>query len=323
MRAIIFDRTLKFKKYYPEPRPLKGEALIKTTLAGICNTDIEITKGYMNFRGILGHEFVGIVVDVNGETEEKKFWLKKRVVGEINCGCGRCDYCRSGNKNHCPRRKVLGILNKDGVMADYFTLPLSNLHLLPDNVSDEEGVFVEPLAACFRILEQIKVEKGMKVIIFGDGKLGILTALLLTRFVDHLTVIGKHEEKMKILRERGIKTTLLKNYKPRRLYDISIDATGNPEGINYAANAVKPEGTVIVKTTTASSSPINLSLFVINEIKIIGSRCGPFRESINALERKIIDVKPLISGIFNPHEALYAFKKARENNSLKVLISFR
>lgn len=244
MRAIVFDKKVEFYSDWPKPAPKAGEALIQVMLAGVCATDLELVKGYMGFKGVLGHEFCGIVTEC-----EDKGSINKRVAGEINIGCNRCNWCIAGARNHCPNRAVLGILNKDGVFAEYITLPLENLHILPDAISDEEAVFIEPLAAAFEIAEQVDV-KGKDVCVLGDGRLGLLCGQALALAGCSLTVIGRHPEKLAILERRGIKTRLdIEGIK--KTFDVVVDCTGSDAGFNDALSLVKPRGTIILKTTVA------------------------------------------------------------------------
>jgi len=315
MRALIFDkRGLNYRTDYPVPTFLKNEAVIKVACAGICNTDVEIIKGYMGFQGVLGHEFVGVV-----DRCSEKSLIGKRVTGEINIGCGRCSYCKMGTQNHCPRRSVLGILNKDGVFAEYVTLPVKNLHLIPEGISDEEAVFIEPLAAAFEILQQIDVMPYHKVCVLGDGKLGLLVGQVLSSTGCNLAVVGKHERSLSILKKMGIKIEHVLAFDGKN-FDIVVDCTGSPDGIEKALQIVKPQGKIIMKTTVAKQKMINLNHVVVNEISIIGSRCGPFPLAINALEKKNVDVKPLISRIFPFKECLKAFKFASAKGVLKVIL---
>lgn len=334
MKALFFDQKLKFIDDYPIPRQKSNEALIKVKLAGICHTDLEITKGYMNFRGVLGHEFVGVVEECRQED-----WVGKRVVGEINCCCGECEYCnkaslnkaslRQGLKNHCPNRSVLGIHNRDGAFAEYLTLPVENLHLIPEDVSDEEAVFVEPLAASCRILEQVQIAKTEaclvdEVIVLGDGKLGLLVAQVISLTGCNLKIIGKYESKLAILKKRGINTILLdeaNNLKQIHMVaDIVIDCTGRISGFEMAQQIVRPTGKIILKSTIAANPNVNLSSLVVNEITLIGSRCGPFRQAIELLKDKKVEVKPLISAGYPLEEGLIAFEKARDKGALKILL---
>ncbi len=320
MKAIVFDKKLRLAQDYPVPKPEKGEALIKVHVAGICNTDMEITKGYMGFKGIIGHEFVGVVEKINSR---KIGLLGKRVVGEINCGCGICEYCLKGLKNHCHRRKVLGILNKDGAFAEYITLPLENLHKVPENISDEEAVFTEPLAAAFEITRQIKIKLEDKILVMGDGKLGLLISFVMKLFNPDVTIVGKHKDKLRIAKRQNIKTILLDKLKIQKSYDIVVDSTGSANGFDLALRLVKPRGIVVLKSTVAEGRAINLAPVVIDEITIIGSRCGPFKPALEALSKRHINVAPLITKIFKFDKATEAFDKAKERDSLKIIIDFR
>jgi threonine dehydrogenase-like Zn-dependent dehydrogenase len=319
MKAIVFDGKLKYMKDYPVPVPAEGEALIRVSLAGICNTDLEIIKGYLGFRGVLGHEFVGTVAEVKGEGQHL---VGNRVVGEINCGCGVCEYCRSGIRSHCPSRKTLGILGKDGCFAEYVTLPVDNLLEVPDNVADEEAVFTEPLAAAFEITDQIQIKPTDRVLVLGDGKLGILAALVLGLTQADVTLAGKHDRKLAIAREHKIDTVRLRDLKIVNQYDVVVEATGSPIGFDLALQLVRPRGVIVLKTTAAKGKEINLAPIVIDEIQVIGSRCGPFAPALRALSKKVLDVNPLISSIYKPEEVVKALKKAASRDSLKVILNF-
>jgi threonine dehydrogenase-like Zn-dependent dehydrogenase len=319
MKAIIFDGELKFVNDRPIPEPGHGEALIRVRLAGICNTDMEITKGYKGFHGVLGHEFVGIVEKIHGDKREI---TGKRVVGEISCSCSSCTYCKVGLKRHCSSRKTIGISGKDGVLAEYVTLPVENLFVVPSQVKDEEAVFTEPLAAAFEITEQIHLKPTDTVLVMGDGKLGILAALVLHHSLAQVVLAGKHEEKLSIARDQGIPTTTAESLSANKSFDIVVDATGSPDGLEISLQHVKPRGTVVLKTTTVERTIIDLAPVVVDEIRIIGSRCGPFEPTLRALSEKRIRVGPLISGIYGFSRAAEAFNKAREKGSLKVLIDF-
>lgn len=314
MRAIVFDRTLKFISDYPVPRLKKGEALVRVTKAGICNTDLEITKGYMEFQGVLGHEFVGVV-----EKSEERELIGKRVTGEINLNCGSCSFCKNHLGNHCPKRSVLGILKKDGAFADYITLPVRNLHRIPDSISDDEAVFVEPVAAAFEILDQVKITSRHKVAVLGDGKLGLLVSQVIASTGCDMTAVGKHPEKLAILDEMGIKTELKSKFRDSG-FDVVIDCTGSGTGIDTALEIVKPRGNVIMKTTVARRGAVDLNRVVVNEIIITGSRCGPFKPAINAIRSGDVNINPLISSRFSMEEWEKAFQAARKKGSLKVII---
>lgn len=320
MKVLYFQDHLNYISNYPKPIPKRNEALIRVKFAGICNTDLEITKGYFNFKGILGHEFVGII-----EKSLDKDIIGKRVVGDINIGCGRCSYCRNKLKNHCPKRKVLGIFKRDGAFAEYLTLPLGNIHPLPANISDEEAVFMEPLAAVFEILEQVKITPEQKIMVIGDGKLGQLIARVLSLYNDNLLVIGKSKEKLSLLEKINLKTMTLRDMKKIETSleaDIIVECTGNSEGMLIACNLVKPKGTIILKSTYHYQAKVNFSEIVIKEINIIGSRCGPFNKVIKALSEKKVNPLPLISKIFSIEEGLDAFEYAQKRDILKVLLRF-
>jgi threonine dehydrogenase-like Zn-dependent dehydrogenase len=291
---------------------------VRVLVAGICNTDIEILKGYMGFRGIIGHEFVGLVE----ECAEERL-LGRRVVGEINAGCGRCDYCLKGLERHCPARSVLGILGRDGAMAEYLTLPVRNLHVVPDGVADEEAVFAEPLAAAFEISEQVHVVPSSRVLVMGDGKLGLLAAMALGLACADVTVLGKHGDKLEIAARRNLKTAMPGALAMERAYDVVVEATGTAGGLQTALGLVRPRGTVVLKSTVAGATEMNLSPIVIDEITVVGSRCGPFAPALRALSGRLVDVRPLVTGIFPFERAREAFERARQKGSLKVLLDFR
>ncbi|MEC4686149.1 MAG: alcohol dehydrogenase catalytic domain-containing protein [Nitrospirota bacterium] len=320
MKAVFFDNKLEFVEDYPVPEPAEDEALIRVSRAGICNTDLEIRKGYSGFKGIIGHEFVGVVEKINGKD---RGLTGRRVVGEINCGCGLCSYCLRGLKNHCPNRKVLGILNKDGAMAEYITLPAKNLLKVPENITAEEAVFTEPLAAAFEITQGVHIKPTDKILVMGDGKLGLLCCLVLNLLQADLSLVGKHEDKLRIARGQNVKTILLDNLEMEKSYDTVVESTGSADGFEMALKLVKPGGTVVLKSTVAEGREMNLAPLVIDEITVVGSRCGPFKPALRALERKSIDVRPLITGIFPFERAKGAFEKAEEKGSLKVIIDFR
>lgn len=313
MRAIKFDGKLKLvDTAKPEPGP--NEALIRVALAGICNTDIEITRGYMDFKGIPGHEFVGEVIACN-----QSGWENRRVVGEINLGCGRCSQCRMGLQRHCPDRTVLGILNKDGAMAEYLTLPLANLHAVPDELPDEAAVFAEPLAAAFEIPEQVHLQPGIDALVIGDGKLALLVVQVLRKYGAEVTVLGRHENKLQVAQAFGAGTTLVpSDLRPR--YDLVVEASGGAEAMALAVAKTRPRGTLILKSTYAGAVSLQAAPIVIDEITMVGSRCGPFAPAIKSLAAREIDVAPLVSGIFPLQQALQAFDYAQQPGILKVLL---
>lgn len=321
MKAIVFDENLKLDKNYEKPVPQKGEALIKVSLAGICNTDFEITKGYMGYKGILGHEFVGVVEEIN---YEDKSLLGKRVVAEISYGCHKpdCEWCNQGLVRHCPDRHTIGIWRKDGCFAEYITLPLEILFEVPENVSNEQVVFVEPLAAACEILEQLHIQPIQKVLVQGDGKLGLTTALTLNAFNYDVTLVGKHQNKLDIAKAQGVKTILLDDLDVKPEWEVVVEATGSISGFETAMALTKPRGTLVLKSTVAGSKEFNLATIVINEITVLGSRCGQFKPALRLLENNRIDFKSFISGIYSVDDAIEAFEKNKDKDTLKVLIKF-
>ena len=321
MKAVVFDKELKLVKDYEKPTPKRGEALIRVTLAGICNTDYEITKGYMGYKGILGHEAVGIVEDVNGED---KSLIGKRVVSEISYGCKEpdCPYCAEKLYRHCPNRHTLGIWRKDGCFAEYFTMPTEVLFEVPDNVPDEQAVFVEPLAAACEITEQLHIKPFEKVIVLGDGKLGLITALTLNAQNIDVTLVGKHQNKLNIAKAQGVKTALLQDFPIEKKYDVVVEATGSVSGFETSIALTKPRGVLVLKSTVATGKELNLAPIVIDEITVLGSRCGQFGPALRLLKSGKIDFTPLISARYKADDALEAFEKNKERETLKVLLEF-
>ena len=319
MKAVVFDNNLKLISDYNMPVPKSGEALIKVLMAGICNTDFEITKGYMGYNGILGHEFVGIVESVNSED---KTLVGKRVVGEINCGCGECEYCKTGLERHCFNRQTLGIWQKDGCMAEYVTMPIKNLLVVPDNISDEEAVMVEPLAAALEILEQLHIRPDANVLVLGDGKLGLTIALALSGAGLNVTQVGKHTNKLAITSQQGVKTVLLEDLQITKTWDVVVEATGSINGFETALSLTKPRGILVLKSTVASGKEFNFAPIVVDEITILGSRCGQFEPALRLLEQKRINFKPLITDVYEIDNAIEAFEKNKAKDSIKVLIKF-
>lgn len=314
MQALLWDGALKYRADYPVPEPSPDEALVRVTLAGICNTDLEITRGYANFRGVMGHEFVGVV-----ERSDRRDLVGKRVVGEINAACGSCRWCAAGLGRHCPSRTVLGIVGRDGAFAEYLVLPAVNLVEVPEGVSDRQAVFAEPLAACFEVPEQVHVEPGWRVAVLGDGKLGLLMAQVAALLGCEVTAVGRHPEKLAVLGRRGITTT-----SPAELdggaFDLVVECTGTAEGLAYAGGLARPRGTVVLKSTVAGTSEITLAPFVVNEITVVGSRCGPFGPALRALERGAVDVESLIAAEFPLSRGEEALALAGLRGTLKVLL---
>jgi len=316
MRALYFDKELKYRDDLPVPKPVEDEALVKVTCAGICNTDLEIINGYMGFTGIPGHEFVGVV-----EKCGNKEMVGKRVVSEINIGCGKCDYCRSGLQNHCHERSVLGIINREGAFADYIALPVDNLHVIPDSVPDVDAVFVEPLAAVFEILRQVYIGPSDRVCVLGDGKLGLLAAQVISMTGCDLTVVGNYRSKLLILDELGIRTELSSEFSGKDM-DMVVECTGSESGMETALKTVRPRGKIIIKTTIAEKGCIDLNRIVINELSLIGSRCGPFPDAIIAIESGKVKLYPLVSAEYSIEEGVKAFTRASESGALKVILKF-
>lgn len=321
MKALVFDEELKFVQNYEKPIPKQGEALVRVTLAGICNTDYEITKGYMGYVGILGHEAVGIVEEVN---DEDKSLVGKRVVPEISYGCKdpNCEWCAQKNYRHCPQRHTLGIWRKDGVFAQYFTMPTDVLFEVPDNVPDSQAVFVEPLAAALEINEQLHIKPMDKVIVLGDGKLGLITALALNAQNLNVTLVGKHQNKLDIAKSQGVKTALLQDFFIEKKYDVVVEATGSVSGFETSLALTKPRGVLVLKSTVAATKEFNLAPIVIDEITVLGSRCGQFPPALRLLASEKVDFSQLISATYNAEDAIEAFEKNKQKDTLKVLLKF-
>lgn len=314
MLALYWDGArLRLEKKYALPQVAGQEALVRVRLAGICSTDLQILQGYMGFRGVPGHEFVGEV------SEGPPNLMGKRVVGEINFACGSCEVCHHGLGRHCPTRRVMGILNADGGFAEYLVVPLTNLHVVPEAVGDEEAVFTEPLAAAFEIVEQAHVPPETEAIVLGDGKLGLLCAQVLHQTGARVTLVGKHEEKLKIVREVGIPAVTLSSWTPRQA-DFVVEATGATTGLALAMETVRPRGTLVLKSTVARPHTLSLAPLVINEITVIGSRCGPFPPALRALARQSIAVAPLVSKTFPLAGGVDAMRYAARPGVGKVLL---
>jgi len=316
MRALVFNQSLTFDARRPEPATSDGDTLIKVRVAGICSTDLEICKGYMGFRGILGHEFVGTVI-----SSPQKHLINQRVAGEINIVCGKCDLCLSGLSTHCRNRSVLGILNHDGAFADYLRLPATNLHVIPANVDDDHAVFVEPLAAACQILKQVKLDGRKWVTVLGDGRLGLLCAQVLRNAGCPVRLVGKHHDKLALCEKWSIRSRLLSDISPRHDQDVVVDCTGSADGFELAIAMTRPRGTVVLKSTVAQGKPLNLAPLVIDEIQVVGSRCGPFREAIQALAEKTVDVTSLIQRRMRIEQGVEAINVAAQRGVLKVLLS--
>jgi len=332
MLAFLVSQKHLVASMKPLPTLRPGWALIRARLAGICNTDVEILRGYHNFRGTPGHEFVGEVVAVQGvSAATKKKWLGKRVAGEINVPCSAhgynpvCHFCRRGLKTHCARRTVLGIVAHDGAFADFLALPLENLHVVPASISDEKAVFVEPLAAACQILEQIEIRRFPSAAVLGDGKLAQLIARVLHASGCAVTLYGKHASKLKLARRAGIKTKKVpgdaKDLKLlKESYHLVVEATGSPTGLTLAQQMTEPRGTLVLKSTFHGAAPIETWPIVVKEINVLGSRCGPFAKAIALLRSGKVDPTPLISRTFPLKDATKAIAYAQKRGVMKVLL---
>ena len=297
---------------YPEPEVRNGEVLVRVLSAGICETDLQLVRGYMGFHGVLGHEFVGMA--------QTGPLAGRRVVGEINCSCYQCDTCRAGHPSHCPHRSVLGILNHDGAFADVIAVPQRNLHAVPDSLATDVAVFVEPVAAAFQIPAQLKIGRQDRVVVLGDGRLGNLCAQVLARLSDDLVAVGKHPAKLALLQARGISTCLLSDLPADRSADLVVDCTGSPTGLPAALRIVRPRGTIVLKTTVAGEQTLAWAPVVIDEVTIVGSRCGPFDRALAALAAGEVSVLPLVSGRFDLSKGVEALAHASSKSVMKVLL---
>jgi threonine dehydrogenase-like Zn-dependent dehydrogenase len=296
------------------PPHKSGEALIRIRKAGICSTDLELVKGYYPYAGILGHEFVGEVVEA-----QDALWIGQRVVGEINVVCNECEQCLNGRSTHCENRTVLGIVNRDGTFAEFTTLPIANLHRVPASVPDEMAVFTEPLAAALEIQEQINIKPTDRVLLIGAGRLGQLIAQTLALTGCDLRVVARHAHQQNLLNARGIRIISEEDIQPWR-WDVVVEATGSPSGFALARKAIRPRGTLVMKSTYKGEMSVNFSSIVVDEINIIGSRCGPFEPALRLMESRQVDPTVLIADEFKLENALKAFERAAETGVLKVLM---
>ena len=313
MKALwLENHEVSLRDVTPSRKP--DEALVKIRKAGICSTDLELVKGYYPYTGILGHEFVGEVVDAQDAS-----WIGQRVVGEINAVCGQCEQCLNGRPTHCENRTVLGIVNRDGTFAEFTQLPISNLHRVPDSVPDEMAVFTEPLAAALEIQQQIQIKPGDRVLLIGAGRLGQLIAQTLALTGCDLRVVARHTHPQNLLKARGIRIIAEDEIKPWR-WDIVVEATGSPSGFSLARQAIRPRGTLVMKSTYKGEMSVNFSSIVVDEINIVGSRCGPFEPALRLMQTRQVDPTVLITNEFKLGEALKAFERAAEAGVLKVLV---
>ena len=316
MKAIRFDG--KAVEVVPVPIPsAPGESLVRVTTVGVCNTDLEIVRGYAGFRGTLGHEFVGVV-----ERSPDPSWVGARVVGEINCGCGTCGLCAAGDARHCPNRSVLGIVNRDGAMAEYASLPECNLLCVPDSVRDDQAVFVEPLAAACEILHQVPIDVSTSVALIGDGKLGLLIGQVLLTTGARLTAFGRHHSKLALLETRGATTRFSADGfdDVRGAFDVVVEASGSANGFAMAQVLVKPRGTIVLKSTIHGDVPFDATSLIVNEVTLVGSRCGRFEWALEMLESGIVDVEAMISRRMRLDDGAEVIAAAAEPGVLKVLV---
>jgi threonine dehydrogenase-like Zn-dependent dehydrogenase len=314
MKALWLENNQLGMRTLPEPAK-PGEALIRIRVAGICSTDLELVRGYYPFTGIPGHEFVGEVV-----TADDRSWIGQRVVGEINVTCGSCEQCLNGRSLHCEHRTVLGITKREGTLAEFTTLPLANLHRVPASVPDELAIFTEPLAAALEIQQQVHIRPADRVLVVGAGRLGQLVAQSLALTGCDLHVVARHAYQQKILVERGIRIISEEDVQPWR-WDIVVEATGSPGGFSLARQAIRPRGTLVMKSTYKGEVPVNFSSIVVDEVTLVGSRCGPFEPALNLLEKGEVDPSVLIAKEFGLDDALQAFAYAAGAGVLKVLVT--
>lgn len=316
MLAVHLENGMVTMREAAVPQRPEGFALLRLLMAGVCNTDLELQRGYYGFVGTPGHEFVAEVV-----AADNRSLVGRRVAGEINLACACCDWCRKGLGRHCPQRSVLGIVKHPGAFAEFFTLPDRNLHIVPDNVPTERAVFAEPLAAACEILDQVPIPCSAEVAVLGDGKLGLLIALVLNAHGYRVRQFGRHPDKLRISSAAGVNTEVSGTRLPAAAYDWVVDATGSPEGLRAAAAMVKPRGTVILKSTVHGTVGIDTAPIIVNEITLVGSRCGRFEASLPLLERNLIPVETMISDRFALADARAAFDRAGQPGVLKVLLT--
>jgi alcohol dehydrogenase len=303
----------------PLPRIPKGFARIKLLKAGICSTDLELQRGYYGFSGTPGHEFVGEVTAVADETGQP--FLGQRVVGEINLACLKCDWCKRGLERHCPTRTVLGIVNHPGAFREYLTLPIHNLHKVPNSIFTDQAVFVEPIAAACEILDQVKIPKGSPVALLGDGKLGLLIAQVLQASGAEVHLFGRHKEKMRIAERAGVTTEIMPKHLPKGTFRWVVDATGSNEGLQSAVTLCEPRGTIILKSTVHGLVSIDTAPVIVNEVTLVGSRCGRFAPALKLLSQGKLDVTSMIADEFPLSRAAEAFERAATKGVMKVLLS--
>lgn len=318
MLAVHLENGRVELRRQPLPRVPENFARIRLLCAGICSTDLELQRGYYGFKGTPGHEFVGVVTEVS--TANDAAWIGQRVAGEINLACGHCDWCKRGLGRHCPHRTVLGIVKHPGAFREFLTLPLGNLHRVPKSIPDHHAVFIEPIAAACEILDQIKIPKNEKVAVLGDGKLGLLIAQVLHAHGARVNLFGRHAEKLAIARRAGVTIEPIGKHLPQAAYPFVVDATGSPEGLRAAISMCVPRGAVVMKSTVHGLVSIDTAPAIVNEITLIGSRCGRFEPALKLLASGKINVADLISAEFPLDRAPAAFTRAAAKGTLKVLL---
>lgn len=318
MKALRYEQGRLHLAEVAEPQN-HDEATVRVICAGVCNTDLEIARGYANFQGTLGHEFVGVV---ESGPPAARALIGKRVVGEINAGCGNCELCLAGDARHCPARTVLGIVGRDGAFAERLQLPVVNLLEVPAGVADEHAVFTEPLAAACGIVERVPhIDRETQVAVIGDGKLGLLCAQALAALTSApITLIGKHRHKLKLVEQRGIETVLLQQIRQKRVFDVAVEASGSATGFQTALDLLRPRGTMVLKSTFHGTTEINAAPIVVDEISIVGSRCGRFAPALDLIQRGAIELESLITEILPLEHGVRALQRAAEPGVLKVLI---
>ncbi len=323
MRAALFENHCVKTVELDQPRPGRGQALVRVLRAGICRTDLELLSGYHHFQGVAGHEFVGRVEAAPDQPELEG----RRVVADINIGCGECPPCRGGDPRHCPRRRVIGIRRWPGAFAQYLLVPVQNLHPVPPGISDSEAVFSEPLAAALQISQQVHLTAGQRLAVLGDGKLGLLAALALRHYCPRLILLGHHRAKLKLAADQGVEALLLppgpegdKTLAGLEPFDLVVEATGQPQGIEHALALVRPGGTVVLKTTSHQHTNLDLSRVVVNEITLLGSRCGDMSLALDFLQHHRLQVEPLVEAVYPLARLSRALEHARRPGALKILL---
>lgn len=318
MQAMAVENgVLTYRDNYPQPQPKSGEALIRVRLAGICSTDLEVVKGYGSFSGVLGHEFVGKVAEV-GDPQDAA-WVGQRVVGTINIGCNACDECQRNGPEHCPQRGALGIHRVDGAFADYVLLPVRNLLPVPSTVTDEQAVFTEPLAAAVRIREQLLIAPSAETAVVGPGRLGLLVGQVLALGGTCVTMLGRRQASLELPTQLGLQSGLVDDFGDNS-FDFVVETTGNPAGFAHSLRLVRPQGTLVLKSTFAGEANLNLTKLVVSEINVVGSRCGPFAPALRLLEQDAVHVTETIEAVYSLHSGIAAFEYAALSGVRKVLL---